>query len=113
MAQIVIVGPGSSNAMVQGLECVSAGGSVILFTPSPPGEKITVDPNDLYFKDISIITSYSCGPTDTADALELIENGIIDTDILITHRFLIDDVSRAYELTSLAQESLKNIIVFD
>ena len=113
MAQTVIVGPGSVEAMGLGLSCVSAGGTVVLFAPAGPGDMITIDPNEIYFKDISIVPSYSCGPTDTADALELIEGGVVDTDILITHRFLIDDVTRAYELTALAQESLKNIIAFD
>jgi L-iditol 2-dehydrogenase len=113
MAQTVIVGPGSVEAMSLGLSCVSAGGTVVFFAPASPGDMITIDPNDIYFKDISIVTSYSCGPTDTADALELIEGGVVDTDMLITHRFLIDDVARAYELTALAQESLKNIIAFD
>jgi L-iditol 2-dehydrogenase len=113
MAQTVIVGPGSVEAMRLGLSCVSAGGTVVFFTPADPGNMITIDPNELYFKDVSIVTSYSCGPTDTADALELIEGGAVDTDMLITHRFLIDDVAKAYELTARAQESLKNIIAFD
>ncbi|GBD99803.1 sorbitol dehydrogenase [bacterium BMS3Abin07] len=113
MAHIVIVGPNSADAMKKGLSCVAAGGTVVFFTPSMPGESINIDPNQLYFNDISIVTSYSCGPTDTADALELIESGAISADLLITHRFFINDTAKAFELTARAKESLKNIIVFD
>ena len=77
MADLVIVGPNSSEAMRQGLSAAGAGGKVVLFTPAKPGEQLTINPNDLYFKDINIITSYSCGPNDTADALDIIAEGTL------------------------------------
>ena len=84
-----------------------------MFTPVKPDELITVNPNELYFKDINIITSYSCGPTDTADALELLVEGIINADKIITHRFPIEQTADAFSLTAGAKNSLKSIIVFD
>jgi len=113
MAHIVIVGPNSAEAMAQGISCASPGGSVVLFTPARPGEMLTIDPNELYFRDLSLITSYSCGPTDTADALELIESGTVPVHKLITHRFFIEDTAKAFDLTARAEDSLKCIIVFD
>jgi len=113
MAQIVVVGPNSAEAMAEGISCTGAGGTVLFFTPARPGETITIDPNELYFRDINLVTSYSCGPTDTADALELLEAGIIPVDRLITHRFMIDDTGRAFRLTAEAGNSIKSIIVFD
>jgi L-iditol 2-dehydrogenase len=113
MADTVIVGPNSIEAMRQGLETAGAGGSVLFFTPSKPGERLTLNPNDLYFRDVNIITSYSCGPTDTADALEFIEEGIVSAQKLITHRFPIEKTVEAFSLTAKAGDSLKSIIVFD
>ena len=113
MADVVVVGPNSADAMKQGIECAGAGGKVLFFTPAKPGERLTIEPNDLYFKDIDIVTSYSCGPTDTADALEIIESGIISAEKLITHRFPIEKTAEAFRLTAEAKDSLKSVIVFD
>ncbi len=113
MAELVIVGPNSAEAMMQGIRCVRPGGQVLFFTPAKPGEKLVVDPNHLYFNDINIITSYSCGPTDTADALELIEKGVISAARIVTHRFPIERTGEAFRLTSSAGDSLKCMIVFD
>jgi len=112
MADVVIVGPNSSEAMKQGIECTGAGGMVLFFTPAKPGERLTIEPNDLYFKDINIVTSYSCGPTDTADALEIIESGIVRAEKLVTHRFPIEKTAGAFRLTAEAKDSLKSVIVF-
>lgn len=113
MADIVIVGPNSIEPMKQGLSAVRAGGNVLFFTPAKPDDRLTIDPNDLYFRDINLITSYSCGPTDTADALEIIEKGTVRAGKLVTHRFPIEMTADAFMLTSEAGDSLKSLIVFD
>lgn len=112
MADVVIVGPNSADAMKQGIECAGAGGKVLFFTPAKPDEKLIIDPNELYFKDINIVTSYSCGPTDTVDALEIIESGIVRAEKLVTHRFPIEKTAEAFRLTAEAKDSLKSVIVF-
>jgi L-iditol 2-dehydrogenase len=112
MARVVIVGPNSIEAMKQGFRTVSSGGTVMLFTPAKPGEFMTVDPNQLYFRDIIVATSYSCGPDDTRQALEFIGSGIVTAEKIVTHRFSIEDTQKAYQLTSEAKESLKSIVLF-
>ena len=111
-ADIVIVGPNSIRAMDGGVNCAAAGGTVVLFTPAKPGERLTIDPNYLYFRDISIVTSYSCGPDDTRRALELIEEGTVTAERLVTHRFSIEETADAYRTVAQAWDSLKVIIVF-
>ncbi|MFA6056509.1 MAG: zinc-dependent dehydrogenase [Thermodesulfovibrionales bacterium] len=113
MADLVIVGPNSSEAMRHGLSAAGAGGKVVLFTPAKPGEQLTINPNDLYFKDINLITSYSCGPTDTADALDIIAEGTVQAEKLITHRFPIEETAEAFRLTAEARDSLKSVILFE
>lgn len=112
-AELVIVGPNSAEAMVQGLGCVRPGGQVLFFTPARPGELLSIDPNHIYFNDINIITSYSCGPNDTADACELIGRGVITAEKLVTHRFPIEKTGEAFGLTAAAGDSLKALVVFD
>ena len=112
MAELVVVGPNSADVMTQGLECVRPGGQALFFTPAKPAEKLTIDPNYLYFRDINIITSYSCGPNDTAEARKLIEKKVVSAEKMVTHRFPIERTEEAFRLTSLAGNSLKALVVF-
>jgi L-iditol 2-dehydrogenase len=112
MADIVIVGPNSAEALATGISCAGAGGTVLMFTPARPGETLAISPNELYFRDISIRTSYSCGPDDTREALRLIEEGTVRASQVVTHRFPIEETERAFRLTAEARESLKCMIIF-
>jgi len=112
-ADIVLVCPNCIDALKTGLTLTGEGGSLVMFTPVKPGELLTIDPNELYFKDINIITSYSCGPTDTADALELLKQGIVTAEKIITHRFPIEKTEEAFRVTAEARDSLKSIIIFE
>jgi L-iditol 2-dehydrogenase len=112
-ADVVIVGPNSVDAMKQGIASAAPGGRVVFFTPAKPGERLTITPNDLYFRDVSIVNSYSCGPSDTADALDIIGEGTVSAEKLVTHRFSIGETAEAFRLTAEARDSLKSIIVFE
>ncbi|MGB9822094.1 zinc-dependent dehydrogenase [Thermodesulfovibrio sp.] len=113
MAQAVIVGPGSVDVITNSLRLVSRGGTLLIFTPTSPEQKLCFSVNDIYFNDISITTSYSCGPDDTKEALKFIENGIVDSNVLITHIFPIEKVNEAYEITAMAKNSLKCMILLN
>jgi len=113
MADVVIVGPGSIAAMEAGIEAAGAGGRVVLFTTSQPDERLAVSPFKLYFDEISLVPSYSCGPDDTREALRLIEQGRVPIDQLVTHRFNLDEVDRALKVAADVDEALKTLVVFD
>src|SRR4030042_6289376 len=108
MAELVIVCPNSVSAISDGLSAIGEGGTLIMFAPVKPDERLTINPNELYFGDINIVTSYSCGPTDTADALEMIEEDVVRADKLITHRFPVEKTAEAFKLTAEAKNSLKS-----
>ena len=112
MAQLVVVGPASASAMGSGIECAGAGAHVLFFSPANPGETLFIDPNALYFRDVSLVTSYSCGPPDTRAALNMISEGDADWERMITHRFPIEGIAEAFRLTAEGGASLKSIITF-
>lgn len=113
MANIVVVGPNDAAVMSAGISCAAPGGTVLLFTPARPGQSLAIDPNEIYFKDISIVPSYSCGPTDTADAVEILRSGKVRAERLVTHRFGIDQAAEAFRITAEARDSLKCMVVFE
>lgn len=112
MAEVVIVGPGSIEAMELGIRCAAKGGTVVLFTTSTPEATLPIAPYDLYFNEISLIPSYSCGPNDTREALQLIQQGVVNAEKFITHRFPFSEIHQAYQNAAAARDSLKTIIEF-
>jgi L-iditol 2-dehydrogenase len=112
MAEVVIVGPGSVEAMELGLRCVAKGGTVVFFTTSTPDARLAVSPHDLYFNEIRLIPSYSCGPNDTREALQLIRDGVVTAEKFITHRYPFSALHEAYRTASEARDSIKTIIEF-
>jgi L-iditol 2-dehydrogenase len=109
-AHVVIVTAGSIQAMEQGMALAGGGATVLLFAPSPPGASLPVSPHRLLFSEITIVTSYSCSPVETRQALKLIQAGRITAKELITHRFDLTGVGEAIRLAAEARESLKIII---
>jgi L-iditol 2-dehydrogenase len=112
MAEVVIVGPGSIDAMELGMRCAAKGGTVVLFTASPPDTVLSVSPYQLYFDEIRLIPSYSCGPNDTREALRLISDRVIKAEQFITHRFPFPALHDAYKNAAEARNSLKTVVEF-
>jgi L-iditol 2-dehydrogenase len=110
-ADLVIVTPGSVEVMEQGMSLAGKGGTVLLYAPLPPGVNLPVEVYDLLFSEITLVSTYSCGPDETRTALELIRRGRVKTQGLITHCFGLDEVGEAMQLAVQAGESLKIVIV--
>jgi len=108
-AEIVFVTPGSLEALQSAITCVARGGTLVMFTPLPPHERWPLDVNELFFKDINVVSSYSAGPDDTRAALELLTGGL-PVDGLFTHRFGLEDVAKAYAALKDAEASLKVVV---
>jgi L-iditol 2-dehydrogenase len=96
-ADVVIVGPGSRDALDAGLASAAPGGTLIAFTPLPPDERWPLNLHDLFFREVSVVPSYSAGPDDTREALRLLSEGLPVGD-LITHRLPLDRAAEGYDL---------------
>ena len=108
---IVIVTPSSIGAMKQGVELAGPGGTVLLFAPSPPSEVLAITPHHLFFQEITLRTSYSAGPYETRLALDLLRDGRIRAEQVITHRFALQDAAQAFQLVAKPGDALKAVIV--
>lgn len=111
LADTVIVGPGSIEAMELGVALAGRGATVVLFTASRPDDRLTVAPYDLYFREVRLVPSYSCGPNDTREALDLIAAGVVQRSQVVTHEFPLEQVVEAYR-TAATTSALKTIVTF-
>lgn len=111
-ADVVLVTPSNPQVMQQGLELVERGGTILLFAPPPPEARLPIAPNALFFQEITLRTSYSAGPYETRQALDLFRMGAIDTETMITHILPLDEVGRAFDLVAHPGQALKVVIRF-
>lgn len=111
IADVVICGPGTPEAIASALAVVRPGGTVVMFTPLDPSTPLSLDAERLYFKDLRLIASYSCGPNDTREALALIERGVVSADRVGAVRFPLDQVAEAHRALADARV-VKPIVTF-
>jgi L-iditol 2-dehydrogenase len=107
-ADVVIVGPGSPDALDAGAASVAPGGTLLVFTPLPPDDRWAANVHDLFFREVSVVPSYSAGPHDTREALRLLSRGLPVAD-LITHRLPLDRAAEGYHLLRSAR-ALKVVV---
>ena len=107
-AEIVVIGPGTTDALELGMQLVAPDGVVILFTPAPPEVRYPLDWHTLYFREVRLVPSYSAGPVEMRHALRLLEMGL-PVEKLITHRLPLSRVPEGYALLRRA-EALKVIL---
>lgn len=111
-ADVVICGPGSPEALRNAFAAVAPGGTVVMFTPLEPGVPFTFDPNDLYFRDVKLVTSYSCGPQDTREALAVLARGIVTAQRLGATFYPLEEAAAAYQALR-GSRILKPIVTFE
>jgi L-iditol 2-dehydrogenase len=109
-ADVVFVCPGSQAAFDFAMRIAAPGGTIVLFAPMPPGQPLEV-PQTAYFRDIAIRHSYSCGPSETREALEWIANGRVRAEQVISDFVGIEDMPTTYQ-TMKRGEILKPMVVF-
>lgn len=108
---VVFVLPGTEGAINSGFDICKPGGRIVLFAPFEPGAQPNLPWDRLYFDEISLIPSYSCGPTDTAQALQWLREGKVRAKQVVSHFIGIDELPRAYEAMKRG-EILKAMVMF-
>ena len=106
----MIVTTSALHALAQAWEAVDMGGVVVLFALPAPDREVVVPINDFWRKEVRVITSYYCGPPDIEEALELISQGKIVVDDLISHRLPLHDTGRGFSMLLDGADCLKIII---
>jgi len=109
-ADVVLLCASADSAVEQAWKCVDKGGVVVLFAVPGPDKRVVVPINDFWMKEITILTSYYCGPPDIMEAIKLIEWRNIVVDDLITHRLPLTDIAKGFQLVTDGRKSIKVII---
>ncbi|UCG92258.1 MAG: zinc-dependent dehydrogenase [candidate division WOR-3 bacterium] len=110
LADMVIVCTAALPAFEQAFQSVDRGGTLLLFAPTAPEERIPLPLYDIYFKGVKIVFSYAAVTVDIKEAIELLKNKKIDVLSMITHRLKLQDIQKGFDLVATAEDSIKVII---
>jgi len=108
----VMVTASNEKALNMAFDLCSPGGTLLLYAPTMPDFRWGLNTNRILFQEINVKGTYSAGPFDTRRTMAMLKEGLIDANLLITHRFSIDEADKAWHLTKAAGDSLKVMVEF-
>lgn len=111
LADAVIVTAPSGQAWQMALSLCEKGGAFHCGAPPSPDVEISINPNSLYFREITINSAFSANHIETSAVLELLAAGRLNANAMITHRFGLEGVGEAIRMLLEAGESLKTLII--
>jgi len=107
---VVIVATSSLNALKDAINFVRKGGIIVMFGVPSKGAKVDLDMSEVYSKGITIVNSYAASDFDTNEALKMISTKKINVKQLITHKYNLSDVQKAFEHAKTGKDAMKIII---
>ena len=87
---------GADKAIKTALEVIKMGGKILIFSSTPLN--LGYANNEIYYKELTIMGSYSPSPNDLKDSFELLSNRKVDVRNLTT-TYSIDNIQEAFEDT--------------
>ncbi len=84
-------------------------GRVLYFGVCPKGSRISLDPFEVYKRELKIIGTFSL-LAEFGPAIELVRSGRIDLESLISHRLPLEDFGRALDMMRNRETSMKIVI---
>lgn len=108
---VVIDATGVPKCVEQGIKLVKYAGKMIVFGACPTGSTATIDPFDIYFRDIQIIGSYALEKT-LGQSISMLQNGALDLKPLVGRIATIDEAPQLYRDFVDGKTSNKLIVSF-
>jgi len=109
-ADAVIVTAGAVPPALQAWDIIDKGGSIVFFAVPSPEKTVTIPLNRFWMQEITVATSYYCGPSDMEEAMQLISIGTVRVDDLITHVLPLDKTAEGFDLVINGKGTVKVII---
>jgi L-iditol 2-dehydrogenase len=107
---VVIVACPSRQAQEQSLALVGRGGRIVMFGGLPRSDAlITVNGNDIHYREITIHGAFAIRPSHFATSLKLIASGRVPARKYVTNAFPLDGIGEAFSAEVL-KRSLKVVI---
>ena len=87
---------GADKAIEVALKTIKMGGKILVFSSTP--NNFGYANNEIYYKELTVLGSYSPSPKDLKDSYDLLATGAVDVNDLTTC-YGIQDVQQAFDDT--------------
>ena len=108
---IIIDCTGSIQSMQACVDGITFGTQILLFGLCPPSAMMEISPFKLYKEDVSIFTSFALNKSAFCKAVALLENGKINTDMLIDAVLPLSDLEAS--IRKIAAGAVNGKIIID
>jgi L-iditol 2-dehydrogenase len=108
---LALVSTGNEKALKQAFSSVRKGGRILLFGAPSHGATYQLDVSELFSRQITLLSSYSCVEAEMEEAIRLVSEKRLDLNSLISDRFKLRDVGKAMEFARTSKTGIKTIIV--
>ena len=108
---LAVVSTGNEKALNQAFGSVRKGGKVLLFGAPYQGAAYQLNMSDLFSRQITLLSSYSCVEAEMEEAIRLASEKTLDLKSLISDRFKLKDAEKAMEFAKTSKVAIKTMIV--
>jgi 6-hydroxycyclohex-1-ene-1-carbonyl-CoA dehydrogenase len=98
---------GRAETQQTALSCLRTGGRLVLVGYSP--ETMALNAGRVMFRELEIVGSLGCRPVDYPRVIELVRQGRIRLEPLVTHRFALEDICDAFD-TLRSGEAIRAVV---
>jgi len=96
-ADCVFMTSGADKAIDTAIKHVRSGGKILVFS-STPHDNSAYPNNEIYYRELTVLGSYSPSPEDLKDSLELLKTGRVKVDKISTE-YSLKDIQKAFDDT--------------
>lgn len=96
-ADAIFMTSGADKAIDTALKYVRNGGKIVVFS-STPHDQTAYPNNEIYYRELTVMGSYSPSPADLTDSLELLRSGRVKVSSLSVE-YSLDDIQKAFDDT--------------
>lgn len=105
-ADAIFMTSGADKAIDTALKSVRNGGTILVFASTPLN--FGYPNNEIYYRELTVLGSYSPAPVDLKDSLELLRSGKVNVKGILTV-YKLDDIQKAFDDT-IANKIMKAYI---
>lgn len=99
---VVIPACSAPEVPLQGIKMLNKRGRIVFFSGLPYGhEYISLDHNQIHYKEIQIFGAYGCTSKQNREAVRMLSAGRLNVKYLITHRISLDELITGFEMVDM------------
>lgn len=102
-ADAAVVTVGSARLVEEVLPMLAPGGRLNIFAGIYPKDQLHIDPNLIHYGEYVITGSADSTAVDFHTSLNMIENGLVNTETLISHLIPLEDLGKGFEIVKNLQ----------